>query len=243
MSQPRLSVCIATYNGEKYIKDQLDSILCQCGKDDEIILSDDNSTDKTLEIVRKYNDSRIKIYKNLKEKGYTSNFENALLKAKGKYIFLSDQDDIWMKTKIEITLKNLENSDLVISDCQVVNENLEILEKSYFVLRGKRKGFIGMLYKTDYLGCCMAFNQKILKKGLPFPKNKKMCPHDLWLGSIGYLFFNVKKIDDKLILYRRHNNNASTGGIKGENILFKIKFRIYLLVEVVKRKFMNKKVE
>ena len=91
-----ISVCIATYNGEKYIKEQLLSILPQLGKKDEVIISDDHSTDNTLDIVKGLNDNRIKIVMNNREKGYTSNFENALSYAIGDYIFLSDQDDIWM---------------------------------------------------------------------------------------------------------------------------------------------------
>lgn len=239
MLQPRLSVCIATYNGEKYIEEQLDSIIKQCSENDEIIISDDNSTDRTLEIIKKYNDKRIKIYKNLKDKGYTSNFENALSKANGKYIFLSDQDDIWMQDKVQIILKKLENSDMIISDCKIVDKDLNQIKESYFLLRGKKEGFLGTLYKTDALGCCMAFNKNILKVALPFPQNKKMCPHDLWLALVGYSFFKVKKLDEKLILYRRHGNNVSAGGMKGGNILFKIKFRAYILVEIIKRKFLN----
>lgn len=241
MREIRLSVCIATYNGEQYIKEQLGSILYQCGDLDEIIISDDGSTDKTLDIIKSYNDSRIKIYKNLNEKGYTNNFENALLKAKGKYIFLSDQDDVWVKQKIEITLKALEKYDVVISDCKVVNEDLKILNESYFLLRGKRESFLGILYKTDYLGCCMAFNRKILKIALPFPKNKKMCPHDLWLGLVAYSFFNVKKLDDKLILYRRHTNNSSNILKTKENLIFKIKYRVYAIINILLIKIKERK--
>ena len=98
-----ISVCIATYNGEKYIKEQLDSILPQLKKLDEIIISDDKSKDKTLKIIKTLNDSRIKIFTNPK-KGLISNFENAITKSSGDYIFLSDQDDIWHENKIQFYL-------------------------------------------------------------------------------------------------------------------------------------------
>lgn len=94
-----ISVCMATYNGEEYIKEQLESILCQLGEMDEIIISDDGSTDNTLNIIESYNDSRIKIHINTGKHGFVYNFENALQKAKGEYIFLSDQDDIWLPEK------------------------------------------------------------------------------------------------------------------------------------------------
>ena len=96
-----ISVCIATYNGEKYIKQQLLSILKQIKVNDEIIISDDHSTDKTFNIIKSFNDTRIKFFLNNKGKGYTRNFENALEKAHGDIIFLSDQDDIWIDNKVE----------------------------------------------------------------------------------------------------------------------------------------------
>ena len=91
-----ISVCIATYNGEKYIEEQIASILPQLKENDEIIISDDYSTDNTIQVLTKINSKKIKIFKNQGEKGYTSNFENAIKQAKGNYIFLCDQDDVWL---------------------------------------------------------------------------------------------------------------------------------------------------
>lgn len=234
----RASVCIATYNGEKYIKEQLDSIITQLTNEDEIIISDDHSTDNTINMIKEYNDARIRIFFNEHEKGYTQNFQNSLEKSQGKYIFLSDQDDKWTKNKVNITLKYLiqDKYDMVISDCVIADEKLNIIEKSYFETRGSKGGFCSTLIKANYLGCCMAFERKILKKSIPFPKKYKYLPHDLWLGLVGYAFFNVKTTNEKLILYRRHKNNASGGGFKSENtIKFKIRFRIYGLINIIKR--------
>ena len=89
-----ISVCMATYNGEKYIQEQIDSILCQLSKDDELVISDDHSTDATCDIIKSYNDRRIKLFLNELAKGVTHNFENALLHSKGDIIFLADQDDV-----------------------------------------------------------------------------------------------------------------------------------------------------
>mgnify|MGYP002597725427 FL=1 len=134
MDKNKISVCIATYNGEKYIKEQINSILPQLKNCDEIIISDDHSSDKTLDVIFQINDSRIQVYLNDKEKGYTSNFENALSKATGSIIFLADQDDIWKSNKVEVLQKSLEDSDLVVSDAEVVNGDLDVISPSFFVL-------------------------------------------------------------------------------------------------------------
>ena len=126
----KISVCVATYNGEKFIYDQLQSILDQLLENDEIIVSDNYSTDKTINIIKSINDCRIKIYF-LKKKNLIKNFENALFHAKGDYIFLSDQDDIWLPNKIKIMLEELNSYDLIVSDCIVVNRDLEIIEPSF----------------------------------------------------------------------------------------------------------------
>jgi len=105
-----ISVCIATYNGEKYIKEQLNSIIIQISQEDEIVVSDDWSNDRTLEIVSNYQDNRIKILFNKKEKGYSKNFENAILYAKGDIIFICDQDDVWLPNKVSRMIDALKKS-------------------------------------------------------------------------------------------------------------------------------------
>ena len=100
MTSLKISVCIASYNGEKYIKEQLNSILCQLEERDEVIISDDSSTDNTVQIIESFKDKRIKIFREQKFKSPIYNFENAISKATGDIIFLSDQDDIWHKAKV-----------------------------------------------------------------------------------------------------------------------------------------------
>lgn len=231
----KISVCIATYNGEKYIKEQIDSILIQLSNDDEIIISDDNSTDNTINVIKNFSDSRIKLFYNL-EKGYSSNFENALKKVTGEIIFLSDQDDIWTTDKVEVCLEALKYSDLVVSDCKIINSKKEIISNSYFRLRNVKKTSLGNLVKFSYLGCCLAFRSEILKKALPFPSNRQLCTHDNWLFLVGSFLFKHKVLDNKLIYYRRHNDNVSTGGlISNTSMRFKIKYRIYLYYFLIKR--------
>ena len=234
-----ISVCIATYNGEKYIKEQLFSILEQLGKDDEIIISDDHSTDNTLEIIEKLLDSRIKLFLN-KEKGYTSNFENALKQVSGDIVFISDQDDIWDSSKVRVCLEELKFVDLVVSDCKLINSTNEIIADSYFTLRSVKKSSWGNLIKFSYLGCCLAFRSEILKKALPFPSNRQFCTHDNWLFLVGSFLYKHKVLDDTLIYYRRHDENVSSGGlISSTSRWFKIKYRIYLCFFLIKRSFIN----
>lgn len=232
-----ISVCIATYNGEKYIKDQLLSILKQLSSYDEVVVSDDNSTDGTIDAIKSLRDHRVKIFLNSKERGYTRNFENALEKASGDIIFLSDQDDVWMENKVKKSLHALEQNDFVVSDAEVVSKDLKIMAKSNFELRGVKHGFLNNFIKCRYLGACYAFNRKVLQKSLPFPKNSKCIPHDYWLYMVAISNFKVGIIHESLIQYRRHGLNVSNGGEKSYNsFLKKIKIRSILLVELLKNR-------
>ena len=107
-----ISVCIATYNGENFIKAQLDSILCQISLTDEIVISDDSSSDNTIRIIKSYDDPRIKLFEGNTFHCPIFNFQNALKNSIGDFIFLSDQDDIWIKNKVSTMMKELQNSDL-----------------------------------------------------------------------------------------------------------------------------------
>ena len=227
----KISVCLATYNGEKYIKEQLDSILMQLNKNDEVIIGDDGSNDLTLNIIHSYNDPRIKIYNN-SFKNLILNFESTLKKAKGDYIFLSDQDDVWLPNKVEESLKDLIEYDVVISNCKVVDENLEVLHESFFDINNTKSGLVSNLIKNSYLGCCFAFKKKILKKALPFPEKIPM--HDIWLGFVSELFFKVKFNPNPMMLYRRHGKNQSATAEKSPySLLQKIKFRTFALKNII----------
>lgn len=221
----KISVCMATYNGEKYIKEQLDSILSQLGENDEVIISDDISNDKTVDIIKSLNDKRIKIYVNDKKLGATANFNESLSKASGDIIFLSDQDDVWLDNKVKICLDRLETYDLIETNCKVVDENLNITHESYFDVVNSGKGLVKNLYKSTYLGCCLAFNRKVLYAMLPIPNNLMMY-HDWWIGFIAEQKFKVYFESKPLLLYRRHGNTtSSTVGKSKNSLFFKIKSR------------------
>jgi len=235
----RISVCIATYNGAKFIKAQLDSILCQLGDDDEVIVSDDSSTDDTVEIIKQIGDKRIKLFTNQEFRSPIFNFEHTISKAAGQYIFLSDQDDIWLPNKVEITLKYLNDYNLVVSDCILIDQNKNEISPSFFELNNSKSGFFSHIFKNSYLGCCMAFDRKILQAVLPFPR--KIAMHDIWIGLLSELIGKSIFISDKLVLFRRHTSNFSPTSKKSSfSLLFKIKYRAYFVYYLLLR-FLNEK--
>ena len=228
-----ISVCLATYNGEKYIKEQLDSILCQLGGTDEVIVSDDGSSDRTLSIVAAYNDSRITVLNN-KNHGYVHNFENALKRVKGQYVFLSDQDDIWLPNKVEQCLLLLQRYVMVNHNSMLADGDGHPSGVDFFTQHRSKGGFWQTILRNSYSGCCMAFRKEILNFALPFPKN--VISHDIWLGLIaekkGETFF----YDKPLIYYRRHGNNASSTSSKSQLSLWtQLKYRSYMLFHSLTR--------
>ncbi len=235
----RCSVAMATYNGEKYIKEQIESILNNMTENDELIISDDGSTDNTIQIIKKYQsqDERIKLIEGPK-KGVKQNFANAIENTKGKYIFLSDQDDIWMEDKMNKILKKFKDGYTVIThDANVINENKEKIINSFFEYRKSGKGIIKNIWKNTYIGCCMAFDSNIKKYILPIPNNIEM--HDQWIGIIGEIKGKSYFLKDKLINYRRHEDNVSQ--MKHYGLFKMIKNRFILIVELIKKEVKSEK--
>ena len=210
-----ISVCIATYNGERFIGEQLLSILPQLGEDDEVIVSDDGSTDSTLSIVRSIGDKRVRIVgKSVHSKGDngpTANFENALRYAKGDYIFLADQDDVWTNDKVQVMTEALQGSCCAVSDAAVTDSQLNITWQSFYQMMKVRSGKLYNLFiHNGYTGCCMAFRRCVLDKALPFPKGIPM--HDIWIGNVAAFFYDMTFIANRLLYFRRHESAASCNG-------------------------------
>ena len=206
----RVSVAMTTYNGEEYLKEQLDSILKNLSLEDEIIISDDGSQDKTIQILDEYcqKDSRIQWIQGPRQ-GVKQNFANAISHCNGKYIFLADQDDVWYDNKVETVVPYLDKYAVVIHDCIITNSKLEKQEESFFAYRNSGKGIFKNIYKNTYIGCCMAFHRDLIPIILPIPNNIEM--HDQWIGVLGE---NKKEgslfLQKKLLLYRRHETNTSS---------------------------------
>lgn len=203
----RVSVCLASKNGELFIKEQIDSILMQLSNNDELIISDDNSDDDTVNILNSYaSDCRVRIYHS-DFNNHVRNFEFLLKKAEGDYIFLSDHDDIWLPGKVNVMLSYLQKNDMVVSNSLVVDQDLNPLF-TFFVRSASAMNSDSTIFKvlsSPTSGCCMAFTRNLLEKSLPFPANMYM--HDRWLWAIACTLGNPLIIDDVLILYRRHRTN------------------------------------
>ncbi len=212
-----ISVCLASYNGSQYIEQQIQSILNQLNSNDELIISDDSSTDETVNLTKSFGDPRIKIHENNKFRNPVQNFENALKISKGEIIFLCDQDDVWLPNKVAVLKSHLELNDFVSSDCKIVDQRLNIISESYLKNVDGKTGLIRNLFlrTSPYIGCCMAFNRKVLEKSLPFPKRIKN--HDYWIAMVSEAYFRTKIVYDPLVLYRRHHQNVSNTGKKSVN--------------------------
>lgn len=206
-----ISVCMASFNGEKYIERQIDTILQNLSENDELIISDDNSLDSTREIIKSYmeKDNRIKLVNGPKQ-GVIANFENAICHAKGDFIYLTDQDDLWDSKKVEYMQACFEKKTciLVMHDADIIDGNDVVVENSFFKRRGSKPGVINNIIKNSYIGCCMAFRRELLDVALPIPRNIEM--HDQWLGVLAEIKGSVVFLDEVLFHYRRHGDNVSS---------------------------------
>lgn len=226
-----ISVCMATYNGGKFIREQLESILSQLPTDAEVVVADDGSTDDTLLVVESLKEPRVRVLPVEKHLGVIYNYERALQASKGEFIFLADQDDIWLPGKVEAVLAALKDADLVIHDAWMLRPSK--LSESTWVRAGRlseirpyRSGVVANWWKNRHTGNCMAFRRLVLDRALPFPKNLPM--HDQWLGIVAEKFFKVSYVAEPFIEYRLHSGNATHIGNSPAGILQKIKWRLDL---------------
>ena len=228
-----ISVAMAAYNGEKYIRKQIDSIVQQLKNEDEIVISYDNSDDKTLEIIKDYakNDSHVKVVIN-PNPGLFNNFENAIRNCSNEYIFISDQDDIWDEHKREVVMKIFEDKDvdMVIHNGVHIDENDKVISKDFFTMFHITENIFTNFAKPRYSGCCIAFTKKLAEIIVPIPH--KVGAYDHWIGMVGQKFGKVVFTDKVLLYHRLHGDNYTTPTRRLSVIL---KARWNLLVELYKR--------
>lgn len=204
------SVALAAYNGEAYIEEQLTSILQTLCEGDEVIVSDDGSTDGTRDIVRDVaaRDDRVRLIDG-PCKGLIRNFENALMHCTGDVVFLADQDDVWHADKVDAVLACFEETGavLVLHDAQMTDNERHVLSPSFFAFRGSRAGYFRNLWKNAYIGACMAFKRELLEVALPFDERIPM--HDQWLGLLAEKRGGAAFLPEVLIDYRRHEGTVT----------------------------------
>ena len=201
----KLSVCIATCNGEQYVHEQIASILPQLREKDEIIVVDDCSKDGTVRELARFEDARVRILQSENNLGAVRSFERALQMAAGEIVFLSDQDDVWRTDKIQKILEAFDSEPsvtLVISAVEPINSNGDSLAPRAENSSKFRGGVLQTLLKNNYRGCAMAFRRSVAEAALPFPANIPM--HDSWIGLVNTLIGDVRFVQLPLVRYRRH---------------------------------------
>lgn len=211
-----ISIAMTTYNGESYIKEQIESILSQSYSNYEIIICDDCSSDNTIQILKKYekNDSRIKLYQNKKNLGFVKNFEQAINLCKYEFIALSDQDDVWEVNHLEILLNNIQNHSMACGNARIMNSDsiiskYTLSEKDSFF---KDYGNPDMLYRIlfysgVYQGASSLYSKNLLEKALPIPSGVLF--HDAWFAACALCMKGIHYTFEPITQYRMHNNNSS----------------------------------
>lgn len=230
----QIAICMASYQGAKFIEEQVASIVPQLLPGDKIYLSDDASRDDTVNLATALS-SAVVVVATTRAGGVVPNFERALVAAYqdgAEFFVLCDQDDVWLPGRLAQIRSGLATSDLVLLNGLVVDAQLVPLGPTVTAAIGKRSGFWRNLGKNSYIGCCMAFRRNLLDIALPFPKG--IAWHDWYLGLIAERFFTVSRIEEPTMYYRRHGANHSPTGEKSRyGFVKKIGMRITMLRAMV----------
>ena len=238
MENPKLCILLASYNGEKYISEQLDSIINQTYKNWELIIRDDGSKDETMTILNKYEkkDERIKILRDDKGNlGFLKNFEELLFNAKEEFVLFSDQDDFWLKNKLEKFVEKIKGLDekvlskplLVHCNSLVCDEKLEVIKEKFIDSKIAKKNNSN-IYFFEYIvqGSTSMVNKKMIKESLPFLKSVTL--HDRYFHLLSKFLGTRVFIDESLVKYRQHERNEIGAN---KSMLKKIMNKKYFYIE------------
>ena len=214
---PLISIAMAVYNGEKYLRQQIDSILAQTISDFEIVICDDCSTDGTWNLLKFYSryDDRIRAFQNSHNLGFKRNFEHAISLCSGEYIALSDQDDIWTQNHLELLYNSIDKKYLACGNSELVNEggsSMGITLKEQEALDyvpdndfDKLKSIL--LFRNPYQGATMLLKRELITYILPFPDDVNF--HDTWIASIACVTGGLTYVDKVILKYRRVANSVT----------------------------------
>ena len=216
-----ISILLASYNGEKYIAEQIDSLLAQKNRDFKLFINDDKSTDNTYEIISEYAEKYPEmIFATQNEQnsgGAKCNFIRMMIEHKDDYVMLCDQDDIWLPDKIEISLAKIKEMEtihgmetplLVHTDLHVVNETLKMISPSYKIAMNadySKTRLRNQIIQNTLTGCTVIYNRALSNLVTEIPQFMVM--HDWWLMLIAAAFGKVAALDEQTVLYRQHGSN------------------------------------
>ena len=211
---PKISICIATYNGAKYLRTQLISIMNQLSCYDEVVIVDDSSTDNTIEIILSINDSRIRLYKTKKNSGHINAFEKSIELALGEIIILSDQDDIWSPEKYNeliSTFKNFPETIMIVHGLSLINSDGVLISEEWLRFKDEfpSRGIylIRQMLKSSVFGSALAFRRNLVDLLLPFPRF--VYAHDHWITIASALRGKIRLNSGQLTLRRIHGENVT----------------------------------
>lgn len=243
----KIDILMATYNGEKYLSEQIDSIVGQTYQNWNLLIRDDNSSDGTLQILEKYEklDRRIKILRdNRGNLGIVKNFEELLKNSESELIMFSDQDDIWLENKLEVYLKTIEKvglkNILIHSDAILFSEDkTNILKETFISKKAIRKGLKNVFFNYFVQGATILISKEIKNFILPFTEEVYL--HDRYIHLISELFFERIFIKESLIYYRQHSNNQIGAKNTLKKLLSKRYFdkKDYELIKVIYKNYSN----
>lgn len=231
----KISVCIAVYNGENFIKKQLESILIQLNEFDEIIIVDDCSLDNTISIINSFNDNRIKLIELKKNTGHVNAFSMALAESTGDILFLSDQDDFWEEQRVTRLVSELINNNALLVNSAFGDVQIQGEKKiSKYNNIGESDKIINILNiilgKVPYFGNTFCFNANLKMKILPIPNWVEA--HDLYIGLMANILGKVVHYNEVTIYRTIHKNNLT---VKNKRNIFKIlKSRLLMLLIIFK---------
>lgn len=227
-----VDILMSTYNGEKYIEEQINSLLAQSYTNWNLIIRDDYSSDNTIQIVEKFQKQypqKISIIKdNLKNLGINQSFFVLMQNSRADYLMFCDQDDFWLPDKIKLTLEeilkieknnhSINHPALIFSDLKVVNENLKIIVESFWQIMSinpnNAKQINKIIVRNSVTGCTMMINKPLKNMIEKIPQAALI--HDWWITLVACLFAQISYINQPTILYRQHNNNVMGLGKKSK---------------------------
>ena len=216
----RIHIIMATYNGEKYVGQQIESILNSEDVDIFVTVYDDGSKDATLDIVTQFvkeQPDRIELIQNEKNLGLTLNFLHGLLNQDYDYVMFSDQDDVWKPDKVKKTYDYMRQTEkkaaknqpiVVFTDAVIVDESLKEINPSFHQSGGydtSKLDLAHMLMENKMMGCTMMLNRAVIQKVNALPEHARF--HDWWLALIAAAYGKIAYLPERTILYRQHGNN------------------------------------